>query len=76
MAAKVKGRISCEGAPSATNYGNGCRCSDCRSAWAEYSAGNALKNRKKKPSGKRDSPFVMDDAFTREQIIKARKAKK
>ena len=72
----MKKRIeSCEGNPSANQYSNGCRCSGCREAWTAYSDEQRVKNRKKKkPStGRRDAPIPEHDAFTREQIMEARK---
>jgi|ETNmetMinimDraft_3_1059899.scaffolds.fasta_scaffold217277_2 hypothetical protein len=70
---------SCDGNPSLTNYGRGCRCDLCRAAKSLYERELRTRNKKarpskpKKPAGKRDSPFVLDDAFTREQILAARK---
>lgn len=76
----------CRGAPSLTNYGRGCRCSECRLKKSVYEGERRREKRmkkpvddsivKKKPGGRRDNPFVMDDAFTREQILEARKARK
>ena len=67
MAAKCKGK------PSATWYGIGCRCAPCRDAWRVH--GQELRDEKrknKKPSGSRDKPVVFSDAFTREEILRAR----
>lgn len=65
---------SCEGNPSATNYGAGCRCHGCRDAWAKYGNEQRSKERKKRPSaGRRDAPIPEHDAFTREQIMEARR---
>ena len=79
-------RHSCEGNPSITNYGRGCRCDLCKSAKSIYEIERRTKARKykadhpeefpskpKKPAGKRDMPLVMNDAFTREQILEARR---
>ena len=67
MAAKCKGK------PSTNWYGNGCRCAPCRDAWRVHSAELREKERKgKKPSGSRDKPVVFSDAFTREEILRAR----
>ena len=67
MAAKCKGK------PSATWYGNGCRGAPCRDAWRVHGqAVRAEKRKYKKPSGSRDKPVVFSDAFTREEILRAR----
>ena len=71
----------CNGKPSLTNYAYGCRCGGCRFKKSDYeSERRRIKRmessgepRVKKPSGRRDSPFVVHDAFTREQILEARK---
>jgi hypothetical protein len=73
----------CNGEPSITRYGQGCRCVGCRLMKADYERERRRKKRmdgladgsvvKKKPGGKRDNPFVMNDAFTREQILEARR---
>ena len=81
-------KASCKGKPSATFYSNGCRCAGCREAWRVHSVefnASKRKNSKykadeiKKPvqpkSGNRDKPIVFADAFTREEIIKARAEK-
>ena len=53
--------------------GNGCRCAPCRDAGRVHSAELREKERKgKKPSGSRDKPVVFSDAFTREEILRAR----
>lgn len=73
----------CEGNPSITNYGRGCRCDLCRSAKSlyeqerrnkarKYKADNPDKTPPKKPAGKRDNPVVYADAFTRGEILRAR----
>ena len=62
-------RYRCDGAPSATQYSNGCRCADCREAWRLSREEDRTKKRK---SVRRDTPIVEHDAFTREQIMKAR----
>ena len=71
----------CDGNPSLTNYGRGCRCLLCKSAKSTYERERRERANKarsqepvtaKKPAGKRDNPFVIDDAFTREQILRAR----
>ena len=63
-------RVKCEGKSSANQYSNGCRCVDCREAWRVHSLNDAVKKRK---SVRRDTPIVEHDAFTREQILEARK---
>ena len=63
-------RMKCGGKPSATQYGNGCRCGDCREAWRLHGLESAVKKRK---GVRRDTPIVEHDAFTREQIMEARK---
>ena len=60
----------CGGKPSATNYGNGCRCADCREAWRLHSEEDRIAKRRQVT--KRDTPVVEHDAFTREQILAAR----
>ena len=68
-------RHDCKGSPSLSHYGRGCRCDLCRSVKSLYEKERNIRRRKakpKKPAGKRDSPFVLDDAFTREQILEAR----
>lgn len=70
----------CNGSPSLTNYGRGCRCGLCKSVKSLYERerrqrANKDSNemaKKKKPAGKRDQGIVYHDAFTREQILKAR----
>lgn len=72
---------SCNGNPSLTNYARGCRCDLCRSVKSLYEKERREKSnknatptgQKKKPAGGRDHPLVVDDAFTREQILAARK---
>ena len=68
--------VKCKGQPSANWYGNGCRCAGCRDAWRLHSAALREEKRKnskdKKPSGSRDKPIVFSDAFTREEIMRAR----
>ena len=68
--------VKCKGKPSANWYGNGCRCAGCRDAWRLHSAALREEKRKnskdKKPSGNRDKPIVFSDAFTREEIMRAR----
>ena len=71
-------KASCKGKPSANYYSNGCRCVGCREAWQLHSAALREAKRKtpevskKKPSGGRDKPVVFADAFTREEILRAR----
>ena len=62
--------MKCKGKPSAFNYSNGCRCADCREAWRVHQEEDRTKKRK---ATKRDNPLVEHDAFTREQILAARK---
>ena len=62
--------MRCEGKPSAYNYSNGCRCVDCREAWRIQANETRVKKRK---GVRRDAPIPEHDAFTREQIIEARK---
>ena len=71
-------RHSCEGEPSLTNYGRGCRCDLCKSVKSTYERERrerANKYRgepsKKKPSGKRDNPLVFSDAYSMVDIIRA-----
>ncbi len=86
----------CKGQPSASWYGNGCRCAGCREAWRAHATAlrdNKRKNSKykltevnvpvqastdkmkSKPTGSRDKPIVYSDAFTREEIMRAREKK-
>ena len=76
-------RHDCEGNPSITNYGRGCRCDLCRSIKSlyeqerrnnarKYGAENPKKETPKKPAGKRDNPIDYSDAFTRGEILRAR----
>jgi|LWDU01.1.fsa_nt_gi hypothetical protein len=59
---------NCKGKPSASCYGNGCRCLGCRSAWNQY---NKEKTEKKRgPRRQKHAP--LQDAYTREQILEAR----
>jgi hypothetical protein len=71
----------CDGNPSITNYSRGCRCLLCKSAKSTYErerrerankARSQEPTQQKKPAGKRDNAFVIHDAFTREQILRAR----
>ncbi len=72
----------CEGNPSITNYTRGCRCLLCKSAKSTYERerrerankdrGNTSEGERRKPSGKRDINVVYSDAFTREEILRAR----
>ena len=62
--------MKCKGKPSAYNYSNGCRWVDCREAWRVH--GDEYRTKKRKAT-KRDTPMVEHDAFTREQILAARK---
>ena len=62
----------CGGKPSANQYSNGCRCALCRDAWRMHSIEMRQKERKKRKGTKRDTPVVEHDAFTREQILRAR----
>ena len=62
--------MKCKGKPSAYNYSNGCRCVNCREAWRVHGDEDRTKKRK---ATKRDTPMVEHDAFTREQILAARK---
>ena len=67
----MKKRIrSCEGKPSANQYSNGCRCAGCTEAWRVHHMEDRYG--KKRKSVRRDTPIVEHDAFTREQILKAR----
>mgnify|MGYP006878888024 FL=1 len=61
----------CNGKPSANQYGNGCRCDDCRAAWRVHQEELRVTARKKS-SVSRDRPVVYADAFTREEILRAR----
>lgn len=73
-------KFSCDGSPSITNYGRGCRCDLCRSTKSLYERERRSRVRKehgpmqpKKPSGgNRDKPVPEPDAFTRQQILRAR----
>ena len=69
-------KFDCEGNPSITNYGRGCGCLLCKQAKSTYERELRERHRKdgpqKKPSGKRDNPVVFSDAFTREEILRAR----
>ena len=65
-----KRRHSCKGEPSRNHYSNGCRCEGCGNAWSKYK-----KERQPRGGVRRDNPLVEHDAFTREQIIKARNDK-
>ena len=66
----------CKGQPSANWYGNGCRCAGCREAWRMHAAALRKDKRKiasdRKKSTSRDTPIVYADAFTREEILRAR----
>lgn len=66
----------CKGKPSANWYGNGCRCVGCREAWRVHAVALREDKRKtaseKKKSASRDTPVVYSDAFTREEIMRAR----
>ena len=59
----------CDGKPSANQYSNGCRCAGCREAWRVDRETDRTKKRKRV---RRDNPIAEHDAFTREQIMKAR----
>lgn len=69
----------CQGNPSLTNYGRGCRCGLCRSAKSLYERerrerANKQANKtvtKKKPAGGRDHPLVFNDAYSKVDIIRA-----
>ena len=63
-------RYQCGGASSASQYGNGCRCAGCRESWRVKADEGRIKKRK---GVRRDAPLPEHDAFTREQIIEARK---
>mgnify|MGYP003133165992 CR=1 FL=1 len=63
-------RTTCKGKPSANNYSNGCRCADCREAWRIYS--EEYKASKRRPKKTKSKPITYSDAFTREEILKAR----
>ena len=63
-------RVKCKGKSSANQYSNGCRCADCREAWRVHGLDDAVKKRK---GVRRDSPIPEHDAFTREQIMEARR---
>ena len=70
-------KFSCDGSPSLTNYGRGCRCDLCRSTKSLYESDRRARARKnkdqpKKPSGNRDKPVPYADAFTRQEILRAR----
>ncbi len=64
-----------------SSYQRGCRCEDCTRAHREYSRKSAKDRRlaarqdseSKKKGVKRDIGFVEHDAFTREQILAARR---
>ena len=60
----------CGGQSSANQYSNGCRCAGCREAWRVHHMEDRYG--KKRKSVRRDTPIVEHDAFTREQILKAR----
>ena len=69
----MKKRIeSCEGKPSANQYSNGCRCVGCTEAWRVHHSEDRTKKRK---SVRRDTSIVEHDAFTREQIMEARRGR-
>ena len=69
----------CDGNPSLTNYGRGCRCDLCKSVKSLYERerrqrANKESNqaaKKKKPAGKRDNPIVFNDAYSKVEIIRA-----
>jgi len=70
--------VNCKGSES--SYQRGCRCGDCTKAHRLYSR-KAAKDRRiaqsydkgpRKKHVRRDNPIAYDDAFTREQIMKAR----
>jgi len=61
--------LKCDGKPSANQYSNGCRCARCREAWRVDRETDRTKKRK---ATRRDNPIAEHDAFTREQIMKAR----
>jgi len=60
----------CGGQSSANQYSNGCRCAGCREAWRVDRETDRTKKRK---TVRRDTPIVEHDAFTREQIMEARR---
>ena len=70
---------SCKGNES--SYQRGCRCEDCTKAHRLYSRKAAQDRRiaqsqdkaPKKQHVRRDAPIPEHDAFTREQILRARK---
>jgi hypothetical protein len=72
-----KNRFRCDGAPSLTNYGRGCRCDLCRSIKNLYERERRAKVNKdrpkkpKKPAGRRDNPIVFNDAYSMVDIIRA-----
>ncbi len=70
----------CDGNPSLTNYGRGCRCELCRSIKNLYERerrAKVNKNREsanpkpKKPAGRRDNPIAVSDAYSMVDIIRA-----
>jgi hypothetical protein len=72
-------KFSCDGEPSLYKYSRGCRCDLCKSIKSLYESERRVRARKnnkdqpKKPSGgNRDKPVPEADAFTREQILRAR----
>ena len=73
MGTRIRGRYSCNGKPSPSNYGNGCRCAKCREAHREYNLDISATKRKRRSGTRRDNPIAEHDAFTREQILLARR---
>ncbi len=76
--AKTKQKVNCTGTES--SYQRGCRCEDCTRAHREYSR-KAAKDRRlaasqdaqsKRRTTKRDLGVVENDAYTLQQIRKAR----
>ena len=74
-------RVKCTG--NEASYQRGCRCEDCTRAHREYSR-KVAKDRRlaasqdaqcKRRTTKRDLGFVESDAFTLQQIRKAREVK-
>ena len=68
----------CDGNPSLTNYGRGCRCDLCKSVISLYERERRQRANKqankavaKKPAGKRDNPVVFNDAYSKVDIIRA-----
>jgi len=69
-------RHTCDGNPSLTNYGRGCRCDLCRSVKSLYERDRRSKANKEKSETKhgprREKKAPLQDAYTREEILEAR----